>query len=179
MPLLKVILTIMILGHYANTYVVQNLAKRYNIEFSLYFLIFGAYLPDLIDKPLNMLFQLPGRGIAHSVIIQALLFIPLIYLFPKQRRISISVWFGCILHLIQDTIALTIAFWPIVGSLSDYRRFSFSESFYTYYILVKYPYTLFAEVISFVISGGILLSKWLPERRELTEERVVVKISDD
>ena len=159
--------------------VVQNLAKRYNIEFSLYFLLFGAYLPDLIDKPLNILFQLPGRGIAHSVIIQALLFISLIYLLPKHKKIFISVWFGSILHLIQDTIALTIAFWPIVGSLSDYRRFSFAESFYTYYILVRYPYTLLAEVISFVISGGILLSKWLPERRELTEERVVVKISDD
>ena len=163
---------IMILGHYANTYVVQNLAKRYNIEFSLYFLLFGAYLPDLIDKPLNILFQLPGRGIAHSVIIQVLLFLPLLYSFPKYRKIFFSIWFGCILHLVQDTIALSIAFWPIVGSLSDYRRFSFAESFYTYYILVKYPYTLFAEVISFVISGGILLSKWLPERRELAEEKL-------
>ena len=163
---------IMILGHYANTYVVHNFAKKYNIEFSLYFLLFGAYLPDLIDKPLNILFQLPGRGIAHSVIIQVLLFLPLLYSFPKYRKAFFSIWFGCIFHLVQDAIALSIAFWPIVGSLSDYRRFSISESFYTYYILVKYPYTLFAEVISFVISGGILLSKWLPERRELAEEKL-------
>jgi hypothetical protein len=169
---------IMVLGHIANTYVVQNVAKRYNLEFNLYFLLFGAYLPDLIDKPLNILFQLPGRGIAHSVIIQALLFSPLIYSLPKYRKTFLSVWFGCILHLIQDTIALSIAFWPVVGSLSDYRRFSFGESFYTYYILVKYPYTLFAEVISFVIAGGILLSKWLPEDRELAEEKVRIDKED-
>ncbi|MBI3601186.1 MAG: hypothetical protein HY097_11190 [Nitrospinae bacterium] len=168
----------MILGHYANTYVAHNLLKRYNIELNLYLLIFGAYLPDLIDKPLNIFFHLPGRGIAHSVVIQALLFAPLIYILPRHKKFFISIWSGCILHLIQDAIAIYIAFWPIVGDLSDHRRFSIAESFYSYYIEMKYPYTLLTEAVSFIIWGGILLYKWLPEWRELAEERVKIRDGD-
>jgi len=168
----------MILGHYVNTYVVHNVVRKYNIELNLYALLFGAYLPDLIDKPLNIFFQLPGRGIAHSAIIQAFLFMPPIYLLPRHKKIFLSIWSGCILHLIQDSIALSIAFWPLLGDLSDHRRFSITESFYSFYIEMKYPYTLLIEAVSFIIWGGILLYKWLPEWRELAEERVKIRDRD-
>lgn len=165
----------MILGHYVNTYIVHNAVRKYNIELRLYPFLFGAYLPDLIDKPLNIFFQLPGRCIAHSAIIQALLFIPLIYFLPRYKKSLFSLWSGCILHLIQDSIALSIAFWPIVGDLSYHRRFSIADSFYSFYIEMKYPYTLLIEAVSFIIWGGILLYKWLPEWRKLAEEKVVIK----
>lgn len=168
----------MILGHYANTYVVHKLVKRYNIELNLYLLLFGAYLPDLIDKPLNKFFLLPGRGIAHSVIVQALFFLPFLFLMPRYKRSFLSVWFGCILHLIQDTVLLSIAFWPIVGDLSDHRRFSVVESFYNFYVEVKYPYTLLAEIISFILCGCFSLYEWIFNMKELAEEKVILDDRD-
>ncbi|HHT9117947.1 MAG TPA: metal-dependent hydrolase [Candidatus Hypogeohydataceae bacterium YC38] len=146
----------MILGHLTCTYLAYRALEKKGIRLILPVLLVGAYLPDVIDKPLCMLLALPAHGMGHSFLVLLLLFTPLILFLKNYRGIVATMGLGCLLHLLEDLAQSSSILWPLVGNTDpEEKRFTFSNALYVYYIQHKYPATLFVEVLS--ILGCILL----------------------
>jgi hypothetical protein len=86
------------------------------------YLIIGALLPDLIDKPLGrVIFATTianGRIIGHTLLFSLLIFSIGLYLFEKRRDIIIlSLASGSFFHLMEDQMWETpkTLFWPLFG----------------------------------------------------------------
>lgn len=140
----------MILGHLTLTYAVREpLKKRLKILEPLGPLVFGAYLPDLIDKPLHMFFDLPGRGIGHSAIFLLFLFSVAAFAVPKFRKAALTVLLGSFVHLLQDGAALSVVLWPFLGSRPPTESHGLLENIYDYYINFDDPTLLAFEVLSY------------------------------
>src|SRR4051812_45818641 len=94
----------MVFGHLTVTAALHREARRRWTGFPLALgpLVFGAYLPDLVDKPLNMVFGLSGHSFGHSLVAQ-LIFFGLLLLFWRSRRALLgTVAIGAALHLFED-----------------------------------------------------------------------------
>ena len=79
----------------------------------------AAFGPDWIDKPLKLVFGLPGHGIAHSLIGGALL-LGLFALLCRRLRLP-DAWIGVVivfwgLHLGCDLARAPVLFWPLLGA---------------------------------------------------------------
>ena len=87
-------------------------SKNWNII--RFWIILGSILPDLIDKPLSLLFPdiFAGRGIAHAplVIIGFLISIHIIF---KKKYLTKNLGIGILLHLLLDLPSLPW-FWPFI-----------------------------------------------------------------
>jgi membrane-bound metal-dependent hydrolase YbcI (DUF457 family) len=132
----------MVLGHAAVTAAAHHIGKRRWPtlgRLSLCLLILGAYLPDLLDKPLSLLLGLAGRGYAHSAVVQAAVLGVAWLLWPRWRAAIATLWLGASLHLLQDWATLEVLVAPLLGPIPA-GRFSVSES-----------------VLGFYTSGGPLL----------------------
>lgn len=146
----------MILGHLTCTYLVYRALEKKGIRLILPALLIGAYLPDVIDKPLSLLVALQPHGMGHSFLVLLLLFTPLILLLKNYRGIVATVGFGCFLHLLGDSGENNSILWPLAGDIGlKGEGFSFSRAFYNYYIQHTFPGTLLIEVLS--ILGCIFL----------------------
>lgn len=79
--------------------------------FDVRLLVLGAMLPDLVDKPLNILGVSAGRGYAHS----ALFLVVLLALCAHYNLPELS--FGAATHVLLDTMwnTPTVLFWPLRG----------------------------------------------------------------
>jgi hypothetical protein len=119
-----------ILGHVGLTAALGELLSmrqsKLRIDYRL--LILGSLLPDIIDKPLAVLFGIEGRSVAHTLLFNAtltmLLMLPLLapQIYPKAlaRRLSnplpilsLGLW----THLLFDRIweQPRVLLWPIEG----------------------------------------------------------------
>jgi hypothetical protein len=84
----------MVLGHLTVTSAGRRVLQRRwpRVFIPLGPLLLGAYLPDLLDKPLNMAFGLPGRAFGHSLVVELAIFtaaglaLPRLSSGPFQRR---------------------------------------------------------------------------------------------
>ena len=74
----------------------------------------GALLPDIIDKPLSMLFpeSYSGRGIMHAPLIVAVVIGAAFILLKHEKPIATAFSVGLISHLLLDLPNIPF-FWPI------------------------------------------------------------------
>jgi hypothetical protein len=140
----------MILGHLTATYALSvPLKRRYPVLGNIGPLVFGAYLPDLLDKPLHYLIGTPSRGPAHSAVLLALVFYLLIRAMPGRRRLLIPLAAGAFLHLAQDLASPATLFWPLFGSWDYYEDMGLYEKLQSYYLLFGSPGEFLLEMASY------------------------------
>ena len=80
----------------------------------------GAWLPDIIDKPLGWWILDDGtyeHAFAHSLLFAAILTLPGLFLARRGDRRLLSLAFGDTMHLLCDPVvrAPQILFWPLFG----------------------------------------------------------------
>ncbi len=122
----------MVLGHAA----LGSLCDRFLFpRAGLVFCVVAAFGPDWIDKPLKLLFGLPGHGIAHSLLGATLL----LWLFARLcHRWSLPAswpWlavFFWALHLLCDQVRLPVLLWPLAGPfpVNDASTAALAQRFY-------------------------------------------------
>ncbi len=146
----------MIIGHLA----IAGIAKQTWFEReNILFLSVAAFGPDLIDKPANMLFGLPGRGMSHSltfffaVIAIAFLLKTWLKFSPRTLVAGIVMW-GT--HLVGDFLELQVLFWPFGGQLEPASKFHIVEKLWQFYIDRLY-FTQFWLEIACVTTFFVLL----------------------
>ena len=86
------------------------------------YLVIGALLPDLIDKPLGRVIFASsianGRIIGHTLFFSLILFMMGLYLYDKRRDVRVfSLATGAFFHLMEDQMWKTpiTLFWPLFG----------------------------------------------------------------
>src|SRR5438270_7465998 len=91
----------MVFGHLTVTAALHREARRQWTRFPLALgpLLFGAYLPDLLDKPLNMVFGLSGHSFGHSLAVQVVFFGLLLLCWRSRRLLVGTIAIGAALHL--------------------------------------------------------------------------------
>ena len=136
------------------------------------FLVVGAILPDLIDKPIgqylfNSVFQ-NGRIFAHTILFILLLVILAAYMERKYRFAGVSVLaLGAIGHIAEDQMWRSpgTALWPLLGwefpklDLEDYAS-------YIWDVLLHDPSAYVPEIVGLVIIAGFVwrFELYRPER---------------
>ncbi len=164
----------MILGHLTATYALREpLKQQFPVFLPLLPLLFGALLPDIIDKPLAMLFGLPGRGLAHSLVIMAPLSLLLIRLFSSKRKIMMTVFAGALLHIAEDFASPVFIFWPLLGSWPEVEHLGLWMKIYSYYILLSQPLTVAVEFLSYPFCLYFLLRRKPPVKLNLGKTAVM------
>jgi membrane-bound metal-dependent hydrolase YbcI (DUF457 family) len=103
-------------------FVIGILAPRLKTIIDPKYLVIGALLPDLIDKPLGRVIFAStianGRIIGHTLFFSIILFTISLYLYDKREDIRmLSLATGSFFHLIEDQMWNTpkTLFWPIFG----------------------------------------------------------------
>lgn len=86
------------------------------------YLVIGALLPDLIDKPLGMIVFAStisnGRMVSHTLLFSSILFLIGLYAYNKRSSIIIiTLASGSFFHLMEDQMWNTpkTLFWPLLG----------------------------------------------------------------
>lgn len=157
----------MVLGHLTATCAVQQPLKKRFPGFGFEHLgplIIGAFLPDLIDKPLHLLFGVPTRGFGHSAVLMAVVFYLLIRLFTAYRKVLFALAAGATLHLIEDMAALNVVLWPFLDTWAAEGKRDFALFTYKYYFEFADPLPLLMEVASYPFFLYMLFKrKRLPE----------------
>jgi len=83
-------------------------------------LLFGAYLPDLLDKPTALLTGLSGRGYGHSLVLQLAFFALAFALVRRPHRAALgAVALGSALHLLEDWVTLDVLLAPLLGPIPE------------------------------------------------------------
>jgi hypothetical protein len=125
----------MVLGHLTVTAAGHRLLKRRfpELPVQLGLLLVGAYLPDLVDKPANMFFGLPGRSYGHSLVVQLTIFAASALLVPASRRVLAPLALGAAIHLLEDWPNQVVLLAPLLGPIPPAPRWSFWESLVRYY----------------------------------------------
>lgn len=140
----------MILGHLTVTYALRETFKERHAAFKpIVPLMIGAYLPDLIDKPLHLYAGFPGRGPAHSIFVLAVLFYTLFRFFPKMRNYFIPLALGVFLHLLQDIPDLKTVLWPFLGKWEHHLNIGIMQTVYLYYFKMAFPVPFMIEIASY------------------------------
>ncbi|TFH28722.1 MAG: metal-dependent hydrolase [Promethearchaeota archaeon] len=115
--------------------------KREHIYF--FWAIIGALLPDIIDKPLSLLFStiFSGRGIAHAPLLWIFILTVLFFL-QLNRSILFSVGFGVGCHILLDIPYIPI-FWP-------FRKYELLHSSLEdwWVVLITNPLIYISEIMS-------------------------------
>jgi len=105
----------MLLGHAACASLVQQYRLR---QVGLPFCLIAAFGPDWVDKPLKLLFDLSGHGLAHSLIGSVILlafFAWLCHRLALPESWPVVVAFFWVLHLLCDWVGFEVLFWPFFG----------------------------------------------------------------
>jgi len=86
------------------------------------YLVIGALLPDLIDKPLGRVIFAStianGRIVGHTLLFSIFIFLMGLYLYEKRRDVRVfSLAIGSFFHLMEDQMWKTpkTLFWPLLG----------------------------------------------------------------
>jgi hypothetical protein len=122
--------------------------KSSDDNFQRFWLIIGSMLPDLIDKPLSLIFGLTGgRGYAHTPIL-LIFFSGFIFVITRKKKIALSLLVGSIFHLILDIPEIPWL-WPLIP-IEIYES-NFTDWIYT---LIQNPVIYISEILSL---GGLFL----------------------
>ncbi len=148
----------MIIGHVTGTYLVYRLFKKRIASLPAF--MFGAWLPDIIDKPLCLLFALPDRSLGHSAIVLSALLIPLMTLYEGRSGIIKAVYLGALLHLLEDSVVnieelLNAVIWPVAGQFTTGSQSMIVDAMYEIYVLRTSALLFWTEMAS--VAGCIVL----------------------
>lgn len=145
----------MILGHPALSYVFYK-KLRFPRSAPWWVILIGSYLPDFLDKTLNLLWGLPGRGYFHSVVVDTGIFLVALAhgKFFRSSKETVQgiwgLWTFSVLHCVgdlPDIFDLNMFFWPLLNwEHRDLGTFSVAESYRRVYGDVELPMTLFCEL---------------------------------
>jgi hypothetical protein len=106
------------------------------ISLSIIPLIIGAILPDFIDKPFQLLGIFPsGRFIGHTLFM-GIVVTGLSFLIFRKKYISISLLFGFLFHLLEDTLYFIPWFYPFINY--DFAKYPFGPVFTPLNILFEF-----------------------------------------
>jgi len=129
--------------------VTEALGKNIDIRF----LLIGAILPDIIDKPLGIFHIGSGRSISHTLLFLLIFtFVGLILYFTRKWKRMLVLATGIFFHLILDSMWLNphTLFWPFNGwqlpggNPSDWFNIWGSE-------LTRNPAVFIPELIGFIV----------------------------
>jgi membrane-bound metal-dependent hydrolase YbcI (DUF457 family) len=125
----------MVLGHLTVTSAGRRLVQQ---RFPRFFvplgpLLLGAYLPDLVDKPVSMLLSVPGRAFGHSLVVEGAVFGLAALALPRWRRILGPIGLGVALHLLEDWVPAVVLLSPLLGPIPPSPRWNFLESLVYFY----------------------------------------------
>jgi hypothetical protein len=85
------------------------------ISLSIFSLIIGSILPDIIDKPFQLIGASPsGRFIGHTLFM-GIVVSGISFLIIRKKSISISLLFGQWFHLLQDAQHFVPWFYPFIN----------------------------------------------------------------
>jgi inner membrane protein len=126
------------------------------------FLIVGAILPDLIDKPIGQYIFVStfdnGRIFGHTILFVLLLTMIALYVERKYRFLGISVLaLGTLMHQTEDQMWMSpfTSLWPTMGGqfpkldLQDYAGYILDELFHE-------PSAYVPEIIGLAIIAGFV-----------------------
>jgi membrane-bound metal-dependent hydrolase YbcI (DUF457 family) len=147
----------MIFGHLA----VVGIAKLTGFQReSLAVMTLASFGPDILDKPANILFGMPGRGVSHSLVaFSIVIIIAGIYWLkvkwnPRLFAAVVTLWAT---HLAGDVLNPEILLWPLAGDLGARPRFHVADKLVAYYVKFLHPYQLGFEMTSIIGLFGIIL----------------------
>jgi hypothetical protein len=121
----------------------------------------GALFPDLIDKTLAIVTDLPGRSVSHSVVVLTTLSLAATIALPKRRNLTHAFVAGTMLHLIQDIpIQPTTLFWPLCGPLEQKDTVNFLVRLWRFYVEIDKPIPWAIEIMSLPWFMVILRNHW-------------------
>lgn len=125
----------MVLGHLTVTSAGRRLVQRWRprVAIPLGPLLFGAYLPDLVDKPLNMALGLPGRAFGHSLVVETAAFTLAALALPGWRRVIAPLGLGVAIHLLEDWVDPVTLLAPLLGPIPPAPPWAFVDSFMHFY----------------------------------------------
>ena len=125
----------MVLGHLTVTSAGRRLVQQRlpRVFVPLGPLLVGAYLPDLVDKPLNLILGLPGRAFGHSLVVEAATFAIAALAFPRRRNVLAPVAIGVAVHLLEDWVSPAVLLAPLLGPIPEAPPWSFVDSFLHFY----------------------------------------------
>ena len=85
------------------------------LSLSIIFLIIGAVLPDIIDKPLQIVgISTSGRSIGHTLFM-GLVVSGITLLITRKKYPAISLLFGYWVHLLEDAQYFVSWFYPFIN----------------------------------------------------------------
>lgn len=150
----------MLFGHLTVTYsIAQPLKNRLPGFKSAWPLVLGAYLPDLMDKPLFVLAGVASRGFGHSAVIMSLVFYLLIRGFPVYRNFLFTLAAGTALHMLQDLAEPVIILWPLYGPWPDELSSSILVYAKKYFSGNANPTLLYIELASYPVFLYFVIKK--------------------
>jgi inner membrane protein len=109
-------------------------AAREPLRVDFRFILLGALLPDIIDKPLGLILfpdvLANGRTFLHSLLFLLLTLMAAAIIYRKQRQLwGFYIAFGVLIHLTMDamwTDPVTL-YWPFLGAFQAHPGISFIE----------------------------------------------------
>lgn len=132
----------------------------------LLLLSLAAFGPDLIDKPLSLLFGCHGRGVGHTLL-TFLIVLATGWLLCRSGKISRTVFLACALlwlsHLGADFLDSRTAFWPMLGPFPEKLSLTFWEKIDHW--LHFYQHWQWSDLQSCLEIGSILTALFLRNRR--------------
>jgi hypothetical protein len=124
-----------ILGHLTVTAAVHREARRVwpSLPLGAGALLFGAYLPDLLDKPIELVSGLSGRGYGHSIVVQGVVLGLALMCLRRHRAVVGTIALGAAIHLVEDWVEARVLLAPLLGAVPFRPPRDFLESLRRYY----------------------------------------------
>jgi len=139
----------MYLGHVIVTTCVHQGLKSVKLRLAYLPFLLGALFPDLIDKTLALVTDLPGQSVCHSVVVLTTLSLVATIALPKNRKLTYTFTAGTMLHLIQDIpMEPNILFWPLCGPLEHKDTANFFVRLWRFYVEIDKPIPWAIEMMS-------------------------------
>jgi hypothetical protein len=140
----------MILGHVTTTTCLHQGLKNIGVNLPYLPFLLGALFPDLIDKPLALMTDLPGRFSGHSIPVLTVVFIVLRIVLHEKRELAYAFFAGTLLHLVQDIpIDVNTALWPLWGPVEYTQSAGLFVNVRRFYMDINMPIQWTIEMISF------------------------------
>jgi membrane-bound metal-dependent hydrolase YbcI (DUF457 family) len=147
---------------YAMERFMVNHGKRIASRIDYRLVLVGSVLPDLIDKPLGILFPNVlgnGRDYVHTLLFLALITGLGLLLWRKRRRPGVLVLAGgCFVHLILDSMWTqpAVLLWPFYGHAFPAGTPSLWSDFWIRAILTK-PVIYISELYGIMLFGWLII----------------------
>ena len=132
-----------LLGHIGITVFLGNL-----LSLALSYVFLGSILPDIIDKPFQIIGMGYGRFIGHTLFM-GLVIAGIIHTVTRKKLFSLSFLFGYWIHLLEDAFAFVPWFYPFVNY--DFPIYPFGPVFNVV--------TITSEIVGVILLLQLMRSK--------------------